>query len=102
MNLQIISPKLSEINKEQPQKNGTLEKPKPSETCPKKEDFIRLSFVGYSSFWRSQLRVIRLSTEQVTARGGSTYWAVLKTMLKKEGADELITNCKQLRMITFE
>lgn len=40
MNLQIISPKLSEINKEQPQKNGTLEKPKPSETCPKKGGFL--------------------------------------------------------------
>ncbi len=37
-------------------------------------------------------------TEQKTQRGASTYWAVLKKMLKDEGADQLLTNCKQLKM----
>ncbi len=37
-------------------------------------------------------------TEQESARSASTYWAVLKTRIKGEGADELLTNCKQLKM----
>ena len=37
-------------------------------------------------------------TEQTDARKASTYWAVLKKRLKDEGADELLTNCKQLKM----
>ncbi len=37
-------------------------------------------------------------TEQKTSRGASTYWAVLKNRLSAEGADELLTNCKRLRM----
>ena len=35
---------------------------------------------------------------QKTSRGASTYWAVLKNRLSAEGADELLTNCKRLRM----
>lgn len=42
--------------------------------------------------------VVSVLTEQTTARGASTYWAVLKKRLKNEGANELLTNCKQLRM----
>jgi len=37
-------------------------------------------------------------TEQKTQRGASNYWAVLKNRLIAEGAGELITNCKQLKM----
>ena len=37
-------------------------------------------------------------TEQKTSRGASTYWAVLKNRLAAEGADELLTNCKRLKM----
>ena len=37
-------------------------------------------------------------TEQPNARGATVYWAVLKKSLKAEGADELITNCKQLKL----
>ena len=37
-------------------------------------------------------------TDQESARSASTYWAVLKKRLKEEGADELLTNCKQLKM----
>ena len=37
-------------------------------------------------------------TDQPDVRHASTYWAVVKTRLKEEGADELLTNCKQLKM----
>ena len=37
-------------------------------------------------------------TEQKTSRGASTYWAVLKSRLLEEGAGELLTNCKRLKM----
>ena len=46
----------------------------------------------------SVVDVCGVLTEQKTARGASTYWAVLKTRLSEEGADEVITNCKQLKM----
>ena len=42
--------------------------------------------------------VIGVLTDQKTPRNASTYWAVLKKRLKDEGADELLTNCKQLKM----
>lgn len=42
--------------------------------------------------------VVAVLTEQTEARKASTYWAVLKKRLKEEGADELLTNCKQLKM----
>ena len=37
-------------------------------------------------------------TEQPDARHASTYWAVLKKRLNEEGASELLTNCKQLKL----
>ena len=37
-------------------------------------------------------------TGQTEPRKASTYWAVMKKRLKDEGADELLTNCKQLKM----
>lgn len=39
--------------------------------------------------------VAAVLTEQKISRGASTYWAVLKKRLKDEGANELLTNCKQ-------
>ena len=42
--------------------------------------------------------VISVLTGQQTARGASNYWAKLKQRLKEEGADELLTNCQQLKM----
>ena len=42
--------------------------------------------------------IVQVLTDQPTPRGASTYWAVLKKRLKEEGADELITNCKQLKL----
>ncbi len=42
--------------------------------------------------------VVAVLTEQPDARHASTYWAVLKKRLNKEGAGQLLTNCKQLKM----
>ena len=42
--------------------------------------------------------VVAVLTEQKTPRSASTYWAVLKKRLKNEGANELLTDCKQLKM----
>ena len=46
----------------------------------------------------SVVDVISILTEQSTPRSASTYWAVLKNRLKDEGASELLTNCKQLKL----
>ncbi len=42
--------------------------------------------------------VIAVLTDQPTQRIVSNYWAKLKQQLKEEGADELLTNCQQLKM----
>ena len=42
--------------------------------------------------------VVGVLTEQPTPRNASTYWAVLKKRLIEEGANQLLTNCKQLKM----
>ena len=46
----------------------------------------------------SVVDVVGVLTEQTTLRGASTYWAVLKKRLKNEGADQLLTNRKQLKL----
>lgn len=42
--------------------------------------------------------VIDVLTDQPDQRHASTYWAVLKKRLKDEGANQLLTKCKQLKM----
>ena len=42
--------------------------------------------------------VVGVLTEQPDARHASTYWAVMKKRLSAEGADQLLTNCKQLKL----
>ena len=42
--------------------------------------------------------VVAVLTDQPDARHASTYWAVLKKRLNDEGAGQLLTNCKQLKM----
>ena len=46
--------------------------------------------------------VVGVLTDQPDPRHASTYWAVLKKRLNKEGANELLTNCKQLKLKTAE
>ena len=46
----------------------------------------------------SVVDVVSVLTDQATARNASTYWAVLKKRLREEGADQLLTNCKQLKL----
>ena len=42
--------------------------------------------------------VVAVLTDQPDQRGASNYWAKLKQRLKEEGADQLLTNCQQLKM----
>lgn len=42
--------------------------------------------------------VVGALTEQETQRSASTYWAVLKKRIAEESKNELLTNCKQLKM----
>ena len=42
--------------------------------------------------------VVAVLTEQPDQRSASNYWAKLKQRLKEEGADQLLTNCQQLKL----
>ena len=42
--------------------------------------------------------VVAVLTDQPDQRVASNYWAKLKQRLKEEGADQLLTNCQQLKM----
>ena len=53
-------------------------------------------------YYFSVVDVAGVLTDQDTTRGATIYWAVLKNRLKNEGADELLTNCKQLKMISTD
>jgi hypothetical protein len=44
--------------------------------------------------------VVRILTDQPTQRGATLYWSKLKERLKKEGANQLLTNCQQLGLIS--
>ena len=46
----------------------------------------------------SVVDVVAVLTDQPDVRHASTYWAVLKKRLNSEGAGQLLTNCKQLKM----
>ena len=46
----------------------------------------------------SVVDVVAVLTDQPDVRHASTYWAVLKKRLNNEGAGQLLTNCKQLKM----
>ena len=46
----------------------------------------------------SVVDVVAVLTEQTTQCGASNYWAKLKERLKAEGANELLTNCQQLKL----
>ena len=53
-------------------------------------------------YYFSVVDVVGVLTEQQTPRNATVYWAVLKKRLKEEGADELITNCKQLKLVASD
>ncbi len=42
--------------------------------------------------------VVGVLTDQPAPRHAGTYWAVLKKRLNKEGANELLADCKQLKL----
>lgn len=46
--------------------------------------------------------VVAVLTDQPTQRGASNYWAKLKQRLKEEGADQLLTDCQQLKMLSSD
>ena len=50
----------------------------------------------------SVVDVVGVLTDQPDARHASTYWAVMKKRLVDEGADELLTNCKQLKLLAAD
>jgi len=64
---------------------------------------IRYEWDGENEEWLfSIVDIIGVLTEQTTQRGASTYWAVLKKRLTEEGATQLLTNCKQLKMTSTD
>lgn len=63
------------------------------------EQPIRVAWDAEAEEWYfSVVDVVAVLTDQATQRSASTYWAVLKKRLKDEGADQLLTNCKQLKL----
>ena len=50
----------------------------------------------------SVVDVVAVLTDQSTQRSASNYWAKLKQRLKEEGADQLLTNCQQLKMLSSD
>lgn len=46
--------------------------------------------------------VVAVLTDQPSQRGASNYWAKLKQRLKEEGADQLLTNCQQLKLLSAD
>ncbi len=53
---------------------------------------------GKEEWYFSIVDVVAVLTEQPNQRGASNYWAKLKQRLKEEGANQLLTNCQQLKM----
>lgn len=64
---------------------------------------IRTAWDGEREEWYfSVVDVVAVLTNQNTQRGASNYWAKLKQRLKMEGADQLLTNCQQLKMTAVD
>ena len=63
------------------------------------KSLIRTAWNEQEEEWYfSVVDVVGVLTEQESTRSASTYWAVLKKRLIDEGASQLLTNCKQLKM----
>ena len=60
---------------------------------------IRTAWNAEKEEWYfSIVDVVAVLTDQPDQRGASNYWAKLKQRLKEEGADQLLTNCQQLKL----
>ena len=60
---------------------------------------IRTAWDAEKEEWYfSIVDVVAVLTDQPDQRGASNYWAKLKQRLKEEGADQLLTNCQQLKL----
>ena len=60
---------------------------------------IRTAWDAEKEEWYfSVVDVVAVLTDQPDQRGASNYWAKLKQRLKEEGADQLLTNCQQLKL----
>ena len=60
---------------------------------------IRTAWDAEKEEWYfSIVDVVAVLTDQPDTRHASTYWAVLKNRMASEGANELLTNCKHLKM----
>ena len=60
---------------------------------------IRTAWDAEKEEWYfSIVDVVAVLTDQPDQRGASNYWAKLTQRLKEEGADQLLTNCQQLKM----
>ena len=63
------------------------------------EQQIRTAWDAEKEEWYfSVVDVVGVLTEQETPRGATNYWAKLKERLKEEGANQLLTNCQQLKL----
>lgn len=54
----------------------------------------------HEEWYFSVVDVVAVLTDQPTQRGASNYWAKLKQRLKVEGANQLLTNCQQLKLLS--
>ena len=64
---------------------------------------IRMEWDEENEEWLiSIVDVVGVLTDQPTQRNASTYWAVMKKRLADEGADQLLTNCKQLKLVAAD
>ena len=60
---------------------------------------IRTAWDAEKEEWYfSIIDVVAVLTDQPDQRGASNYWAKLKQRIKEEGADQLLTNCQQLKL----